>query len=211
MVWRPGRSHRRIKVGVVKSNANETIFTYSKKGVEEAEKYGFKGYPAFPKLDSSYNINVLQILSQRIINPQRKDKNKYFDFWEIPLKDRSDRYVILALTGGILPTDTFEFLPEFYSIHDLILISDIAGLSSKNYDDSVLNVGDELVWKKEHDNPRDRDAIALYKDGKKVGYIKKIHNLIFKNANYADISITVKRIEGSSTTIDKVFIRIQCK
>lgn len=210
MTWRPGRSHRRIKVGVVKSNANSTTFKYDTKGVKEAEKYGFKGYPAFPDLNSDYSVNVLQILSQRLINPQRKDKDKYFDFWEIPSNERDNNFLILALTGGILPTDTFEFLPEFYSIHGLNIISDIAGLSTNKYNVGILQIGDELKWEKEPNNPYDKYAISLYKDGKPIGYVKKIHNLIFKKSNSSHIKITVKRIEGSSTKIDKVYICIKC-
>src|SRR5574344_343045 len=130
MAWREGRSHRRIIVGEIKSNASVTIFKYVKDGVVEAKEKGFVCYPDFPNIEKTYDTNVLRILSQRLNEPARTDIKLYYDFWEIPQNCVRNTYRLLAYTGGILPTDNFEFLAEFYGTKNISLVTELAGLSS---------------------------------------------------------------------------------
>jgi hypothetical protein len=209
MTWRSGRSHSRLIVGVIKSTASETTFHYFKDGVDKAKSMGFTCYPDFPKTNPSiiYDKNVMRILSQRINNPERTDIDEYYRFWEISEEIKTSQFKLLAYTSGILPTDNFEFLAEFYSIRGLRIVSELIGLSDNPLENSELSEGDNLEWECEPKNKYDPKAVVLSKNRKKLGYVKLIHSHVFyMKGNYA-LKVSVKKIEHNGH-INKVFILI---
>lgn len=207
MAWRPGRSHRRIIVGEVKANASSVSFSYIKENVEEARRYGFVCYPDFPDIDKTYDKNVLRVLSGRLNDSTRTDIGEYYSFWNITESVRKDVLGMLALTGGILPTDNFEFLPDFYSVKGLSIVSDLSGLSVSPLANGDVAEGDVLSWAVESDNEHDKEAVAVYKGTRKIGYIKRIHARMFHKRGSDRLKIVVKRIEHNGH-INKVFMNI---
>jgi len=207
MAWRSGRGHSRIIVGEIKSNASETVFRYIKDGVKTAREEGFVCYPDFPEIDKTYNTNVLRILSQRLNDSERTDIKHYYEFWKIPKSCIRNTYRLLAYTGGILPTDNFEFLAEFYGTKNISLVTELASLSVRKISNEELSVGDQLVWKLEPNNKYDHYAVAIYKGDKMIGYAKKIHSRIFYRKGSRLLSVMVKRIEHNGH-INKVFLQI---
>ena len=207
MAWRAGKSHSRIIVGEIKSNASMTRFKYIKDGVEKAREEGFVGYPDFPEIGKTYDTNVLRILSQRLNDSERSDINHYYEFWEIPQNSVKDIYRLLAYTGGILPTDNFEFLADFYGTKNISLVTELTGLSTHQISNDELNEGDKLVWKLEPNNLYDKFAVSIYKNDKLLGYIKKIHSHLFYKKGGYFLSVRVKRIEHNGH-INKVFLLI---
>lgn len=207
MAWRLGKGYERIVVGEVKSEVSETCFTYIPEGVEEAAKKGFMCYPAFPNTRKVYSANVLHILSQRLNDARRTDIQQYYDFWEVPKECIGNTYRLLAYTGGMLPTDSFEFLADFEDVRNLSLVTEMAGLSVSNLAHGELQEGDQLTWKLEPDNPHDKDAVRIYKGEKPMGYIKKIHNRLFHREDSDSLSVSVKRVEQNGH-INNVFLLI---
>lgn len=98
LVWRPGKSHRRIPVAVVKSNVFGTTFRYLLDGTSEAKKQGFAGFPDFPDAKELHDTNVLKVLSRRLNDRDRTDIQSYYDFWEIPDSAKKDTFRLLAYT-----------------------------------------------------------------------------------------------------------------
>ena len=195
LVWRPGKSHRRIPVAIVKSNVFGTTFRYLKNGVEQAKEKGFVCFPDFPNTKEIHDINVLKILALRINDSERSDIQSYYDFWEVPKDAQKDTYRLLAYTQGMLPTDNFEFLAEYYGIKGIRFVSELTGLSENQLENDSLHEGDELDWKCEPDNKYDSKAVALYKRGQILGYVKKIHSRVFYLPFSKQLKIKVKRIE----------------
>lgn len=208
MAWRPARGKRRIIVGKIKSNASSTVFSYIENGVNEAKQFGFVCFPDFPDTSKEYSTNVMRTLSQRVNNSERSDIDDYYRFWEIPKESRGNIYRMLAYTGGILATDNFEFIADFYSIRDLTLVSEVSGLSICPLENGTISEGDTLQWKHEKENEYDSHAIALYKGDAKIGYVKRIHSLIFFKQGKERLSVTVKKIE-SNGHINKAYIAIR--
>lgn len=207
VAWRAGKGNRRIIVGKIKSNASRTLFEYIKSGVEEAREFGFVCFPDFPEIDRQYDKNVLRVLSQRFNNPERTDINDYYKFWEIPLKMAKHPIRVLALTGGSLPTDNFEFLADFYGSKDILIITELTGLSHNLLPNDLLEEGDELEWVTEPNNQYDRYAVAVYKNNIRIGYIKKIHNRLFYTKGAPKIRIQVRHIERNGH-INKVYLLV---
>lgn len=208
LVWRPGRSHRRIVIGKVKANKSEVSFQYIKEGVEEAHKSGFMCYPDFLDVNKKYTNKVLHSISQRLNDPGRTDIADYYKFWNISKKMTTDKIRLIAQTSGCLPTDNFEFLADFYGAKGVCLVSELAGLSNVPLENGTVSVGDKLTWTLEPANEYDKDAVAVYKDAVKIGYIKKIHNRLFHHKGSKRLNITVKKIEHNGH-INKVFMDIK--
>src|SRR5690606_19639304 len=101
LTWREGEGKRRHIVGVLKRNATLGVrFSYLPKGVEEAKKNGFSPYTEFPDINREYTENVLEVFGQRIMKSERSDIRDFYDFWEIDIKYKDDKYYLLAHTQG---------------------------------------------------------------------------------------------------------------
>ena len=207
LVWRPGKSHRRIPVAIVKSNVFETTFKYLKEGVEEAKKEGFVCFPDFPDTEECHKTNVLKILAQRINDSERSDIQSYYDFWEVPKKAQKDTYRLLAYTQGILPTDNFEFLAEYYGVKGVRFVSELTGLSVNELKEGCIQEGDELKWVPEPENLYDNKAVALYKNDQYLGHVKKIHSHVFYLPCSNQLKVKVKKVEQNGL-ITQVLILI---
>lgn len=208
LTWRKGRGGRRFIVGVIKRNAAEGVrFSYFKEEVARAQKEGFRPYVDFPDVTKEYTENVLEIFGQRLIKTERQDIQRYLNFWDIDPEFKDDKYYLLAYTQGILSTDNFEFLADFNPIKELKFVSEISGLSYMDIEPGFLKTGDHLNWKLEKDNPKDKFAVQLLKDGKKVGYVKMIHSRVFHKKAKSTLKIKVKSVDLNSA-VNRVFIEI---
>ncbi|MDY2622934.1 MAG: hypothetical protein SOV62_00345 [Alloprevotella sp.] len=207
VVWRLGRGTRRIPVASIKCNAVGATFEYNKEELQKAKEQGFMGFPDFPDTQMIHTVNVLKALSLRINDKDRSDIQSYYDFWEVPREAFGDTYRMLAYTQGILPTDNFEFLAEYYGVKGVRFVSEIASLSINQLENDTLKVGDVLQWEKEPDNAQDKKAIVLLKDGQKIGYVKRIHNYVFHLKHSRILQVKVKKIEHNGH-ITRAFISI---
>jgi hypothetical protein len=205
--WRKGPGHRRKLVGVLKRTSTDGItFKYLKEGVEEAQKEGFSSYPGFPVVyDKTYSEKDLDIFSLRLIPLDRKDNAKSLSFWEAT--DVKDKFDLLALTQGILPTDNFELLGLFNPSKQFRFVSDLAGLTHLQLEKGTVREGDQLTYQTKRNVNAFRDtAVAVYKGEKLIGYIKNIHNNIFLSTSHK-LKLTVKSVDQNGH-IRKIFVLI---
>lgn len=207
LIWRKGHDDRCIKVGVLKKNQTSATFAYLHDDMEKAKAKGFKMYPDFPDLNATYTKNVIEIFSQRLTNTERSDIQKYYDYWEIKPEWKDNKFYVLAQTQGLLPTDNFEFLAEYYPVKGLKFMSEICGLTRRQLPNDTLSVGDELNFKLEKENKFDKYAVQLFKDGLDVGYVKKVHSKVFHDSKRKNFKIRVKSLERNGH-INRAFIAI---
>lgn len=211
VTWRQGKGYNRIPIATVKKNESEGMtFRYLPDGVELAKKNGFVCYPDFTDTNKIYSLNMQQILSHRLNSPARPDIEKYYDFWEIPEESRDDIFRMLAYTQGLLPTDNFEFLAQYYSVSGVRFVSEITGFSESPLDTGALYEGCELKWKLEPRNEYDKKAVALYYKDQMIGHVKRIHNDVFHLKNARTLKVKVKRLEQNGH-INKAYILIYAK
>ncbi len=104
----------------------------------------------------------------------------------------------------------FEFVPQYFQSHRPSFITDIAGISKYEFDLSSLNVGDELTFTLERDNPYDSNAVYVSHNGKKIGYIKKGHNTVFNRKNIKGIRVSVWSITNLPG-FEKLYARVDIK
>lgn len=209
LVWRKGRGSRRIKVGRILRNQTEGVrFMYIDEGIRQSMEQGGGMYPDFPNPGTVYKENVLRIFSQRLTNDERSDIQKYYDYWEISPKLKDDKYYVLAQTQGLLPSDTFEFIAEYYPVRDLKFTSEICGLTRQNLEPGTLVEGDILRWELEPNNLYDKYAVKLYKGNRELGYVKSIHCNVFHKSKFKRFEVKVKSIEQNEF-ISRVFISVK--
>ena len=207
--WRKEKGSRRKIVGVIKRTAiNGITFKYIKEGVAEAKKEGFKEYSGFPiDFEKEYREDNLDIFSLRLVPFERKDNKKLLKFWLA--EDVTDKFDLLALTQGLLPTDNFEFLGKYNPQKGLRFVTDIAGLSHIELDKGSVKVGDVLSYEFENNKKADDNrAVKVYKDEIHIGYIKTKHDSIFKTVDKKKkLNISVKEVEQNGR-IRNIFIEV---
>jgi hypothetical protein len=206
--WREGLGKRRHVVGVIKRSATQGVrFTYIKKGVESALKDGFSPYTEFPEIDKTYTQNVLEVFGQRITKSERSDISDFLDFWEIDSKYKDDKYYLLAHTQGLNPTDNFEFLADYNPTKSLCFLTDLAALSTLKLPADSVKKGDILTHVLEEGNEHDKFAVQVLKGDKEVGYIKKIHSMVFYKLKNKKLKLVVKAVEQNGV-IKRVFVKV---
>ncbi len=205
--WRKGQGSRRKIVGLLKRTASDGItFKYNEEGVMEAQKEGFKEYPGFPlDFHKIYEEKNLDVFGLRLASFDRKDSIKLRNFWEA---DKiQDKFDLLALTQGLLPTDNFEFLGLFNPGTDLQFVTDVAGLSYLQLEKDIVKVGDIITYEQEFmKDAYEGKAIKLYKSNTPIGYIKNIHNNAFIKSG-KQLKLKVKAIEQNGI-ISKIFVLV---
>ena len=206
--WRKGKGSRRKIVGVLKRTATNGItFHYLKDGCEDAKKEGFSEYPGFPlSYTKIYREDDLDIFSLRLISNDRKDNLKLLKFWEA--EGVTDKFDLLALTQGLLPTDNFEFLGLFNPAKGFKFVTDLAGLSHIELERGSIAIGDKLTYEFEYsEKAYSKKAVKVFKNDIHVGYIKNIHNNIFLKLALNSFLLTVKDIEQNGI-IKNIFVLV---
>lgn len=203
--WRKKPSDRRFLVALLqRTNSGNMSFKYLE-DYEKAKKEGLTNIIGFGKDAEKLTSNELAIIiSLRLVSKDKEDKEEFLEFWEA--EKVNDDFLLLALTQGKSPSDNFEFLADYTRLNQkkINFVTDISGLSHLKIDASFVKEGDTLTYKLEKDNEIDSNAIAVYKEEVKLGYIKRAHNILFtKNTT---LKLTVKTVY-SNGIIKQIFIK----
>lgn len=207
LIWRPGKGSRRISVGTIKKSVLEGIrFQYNQEGVEEAKKLGFIHYEGFPDTDKVYTENVIEIFGQRLMRSERPDLQDFYNFWNVDLNKKEDKFYMLAFTQGLLPTDNFEFLANFNPVDDLSFVTEITNLSEAQIPSDKILIGDVLRYELEPNNLYDKKAVKVYKGEMYLGRIKLIHCKVFHKTS-RQFYIVIQGIERNGV-IKRIFVKV---
>ena len=176
--WQPTDHGKRYIVAelIEKSEGRFTFRYIQGKELEEAKKLGFNGYPAFPKLDAEYTSNAIDPFVMRLPARARADFQDLLDYWEIRDPSLSD-FDLLAITGGKLRTDNFEFIDPHNTKRPNQFLTELAGFVYHADDKKLRNLpaGAAIQLEREPGNQWDPYAVKVFYQGEQVGYIKKVH------------------------------------
>ena len=144
--------------------------------LEEAKKQGFSGYPAFPDFDKEYTNNAIDPFVMRLPARARTDLDTLLNYWEIHGRNITD-FNLLAITGGKLRTDNFEFIDPHKNKRPNQFLTELAGFVHHAEDKNLraIPVGVEVQLERDSDNRFDPFAVKVLYQGKQIGYIKKVH------------------------------------
>jgi len=176
--WQAVDHGRRYIVAELIEKANgEYCFRYiSGSDLEEARKQGFAGYPAFPDFDKEYTNNAIDPFVMRLPARARTDLDTLLNYWEIHDRNISD-FDLLAITGGKLRTDNFEFIDPHRTRRPNQFLTELAGFVHHAEDKKLreIPVGTEVQLERDLNNRFDPFAVKVLYQSKQIGYIKKVH------------------------------------
>lgn len=203
--WRAGLGKRRYIIAKVQREANGVRFVYLPE-FRKAQDDGLDYFFGFKDVNNLTSIEIENLLSLRVISKDRPDREDFLKFWEAD--GIEDIFDLLAFTQGKSPSDNFEFLADFLTIKEdnFKFVSDLAGLSHLKIPKGSITIGDSLNYVHENENEKDKEAIAVYKGDVKIGYIKKVHNRIFKLKR--TLKLKVKAIDENGY-LKQVFVLIE--
>lgn len=206
IAWRKSSGERRNLIARIKRNANGISFKY----LDDFKKAQEQGLDYFFGFKESKNLNpseVKDLLTLRVISKDRPDRAEFLKFWEAD--DVDDIFDLLGYTQGISPTDNFEFLADFTTVNKrhLKFVTDIAGLSKSEVKPGMIKAGDVLRYVKEPNNAFDDKAVAVYKDDLKIGYIKRIHTLLFYKCK-SKLNLTVKSVVENGI-VKNIYVKVE--
>jgi hypothetical protein len=177
---------------------------------------GFKGYPAYPIENGQLFKNVLGIFMRRLPPRSRKDFHIFLDSIRIKSDTAISDFALLGYSGGKLPDDDFFFIHPFEDADDKFeLLTMIQGLrrypsAVKLIEDNLLTTDSDVKFIREPENKFDPQAIAIYFENTKLGYIGR--GLLSSFHSWlGDNRIKVAFIERINGSIDhrKVYIFVK--
>jgi hypothetical protein len=184
VAWQSPTERSWFTVGKLASIDGRFRYEYTK-GVELAQKAGFRPFPAFPDQLVRYESERLfPFFENRLLSRSRRE---YSDFvrWVSGHGENDDPVMLLASSGGHRMTDSLELFPKpernergHFHIHFFAHgLSHMPASAAKRAEE--LRRGDQLLVLKDVQNPHDRRALMLRTDGQYdqdvyfVGYLPR--------------------------------------
>src|SRR5690606_13899285 len=151
LAWRKGKGSRRHIVGILERQADNNVsFKYLPEVRNLVKTEGFIPYFEFPDLEKTYEHNVIQIFSHRLIKPERPDVLTFSDFWEVDSALAEDKFYLLGKTQGLTASDNFEFLADYNYFPGIRFLTDLSSLTHLQLPKDSLKKGIyySINWKK---------------------------------------------------------------
>lgn len=207
------RRTRRI-VGEIVRESNGPIFRYlsEREDFAKAQEEGFQGFPSFdPGKAREYKAGVIEAFSRRLPPRKRDDFGEYLAQYRLPANFSGSDMALLAYTGAKLPGDGFEIIPDLTGIAPpLEFVIEVAGLRHQDISSATLQVGDQVHFSPETDNPVDTEAIAVVHALGRIGYVPKPYCAAVSGwlENHSVIA-TVERLNGKpERPLVYLFVRV---
>jgi hypothetical protein len=217
LIWQDPNTRLRYVIGKLWYKKQKYHFAYQSDGLESAKKSGFSYHPAFPFTDDVYKSDILfHAFAMRLPNKERQDYNEILN--KYGLDSSCSDMDILAITGGKLATDNYEFVSALYSCNNVKLRHEfyIAGWrywEGPKLSQTEFSCGTLLKIVAEKDNKYDKFALQVYTvNDIKIGYIpvfysKIIYDYIAKGCN---CYLTILKFDPSQGSSNVLKVQLVC-
>lgn len=124
-------------------------------------------------------LNNIDMPSDYVVNLEfviEKELDKPLTIDELKMNAPYDLVNCGFIVSALYTTPTGE--SRYHNLTDGLIQSNIVGTSFvEDYDEfsDLIKVSDEVILRKQPDNPADNNAIAAYWNGKRIGYIPRIN------------------------------------
>lgn len=181
LVWQSADTGDRYLVATIEEVSGGYIFSYNEDSSEykNACEKGFTGYPAFSLSQRIHSNNIMATFSSRLPPRSRADFAKYLKSYCLPEDFSGSDIVLLAYTGGSLPSDRFSFIPDLdASEAPFDYLMEVAGTRYCLKEPMTLleeiKVGDIVQLELDLMNTYDKNAIGVFYNAKKIGYVNRL-------------------------------------
>ncbi|MFD0942933.1 HIRAN domain-containing protein [Savagea faecisuis] len=196
LVWQNVKTRQRYHVGSLHYENDIYTFSYETEGyrrkLAEAMDNGYRPHLAFPDINKTYTSSTLfGPFARRLPDTRRPDYQSVLR--GLGLSPECTEMDVLRATGGILATDSYEFVsPILVENHYFNLDFFVAGW--RYYDGNQvidqLRVGDSVEFSLDPGNEYDHKAVVVMSvNGKKLGFIPAFYSgwmfeVIAKDCDY---------------------------
>lgn len=157
-------TRRFASVGALEFDGRQFAFTYD----DQARR----ALPGLPLGRVHVSDTLFPIFAERVIDPHRPDRAETLGHLGLP--PDAGPFEVLAVSGGSRTGDTYELtpLPHVGRVDLPFLVHGVRYLSSEERAliDS-LRSGERLSLRGEPDNPVNRQAVLVTREGAKLGYV----------------------------------------
>jgi len=217
LIWQNVETRQRYHVGRLLHADGVYTFSYETTGyrrkLAEAMDNGYRPHLAFPDINKTYTSKKLfGPFARRLPDTRRPDYR--FVLRELGLSAECTEMDVLRATGGILATDSFEFVSPILVENDFFTLDFfVAGWRYYNGDQVIdqLRVGDSVEFSLDPQNDYDHKAVAVMSvNGDELGFIPAFYSgwifeIIEKDCIY---QATVEAIHPQAVPHRKVCISI---
>jgi hypothetical protein len=174
--WLPSSGHRmnRIVAELVRTDNNATLrYLCGENDFKLAVKEGFSGYPYLPVKNESYE-NILDVFTKRLPPRSRGDFSKYMESIRISPDTAIDDFTLLGYSGAKLPDDDFSLIhPMDNAVIPFEFLMDVSGTRYNDVKNLYerITIGDRVSFIPEPENEWDSQAIAVYYQDMRIGYV----------------------------------------
>ena len=180
LIWKDPQSRRNFTIGRLGYGSKYT-FEYLEE-VGKAENSGWTKFEVFPD-EKIYESEVMfPVFASRLPDRKRRDIDKILGKYGL---STFDEFELLRKSEGKLPIDTYSFIDPIFP-EDQIVQRDFFIMGIRHYapcqgiDCSLLpplDIGDEVYFEEEPENPFDSNAIIIKaSSGVVLGYVPRYYN-----------------------------------
>lgn len=137
----------------------------------------------FPDINKTYtDTKLFSVFASRLPDKKRKDIQNILKKYGL---EEFDEYMLLKRSGARLPIDSFEFIDPILDVDEngkrIFYIAGVRHYLDCDGDNSMESItvtrGDEIVLKRESDNPYDQYAVQMQdKSGHILGYVPRYYS-----------------------------------
>lgn len=217
LIWQNVETRQRYHIGKLLHNNGVYTFSYETNGyrrkLAEAMDNGYRPHLAFPNINKTYTSHTLfGPFARRLPDTRRPDYSLVLQ--DLGLSSKCTVMDVLQATGGILATDSYEFVsPIIVDNNHFDLDFFIAGWRYYDGDQVIdqLKTGDDVIFSLDPENKHDHKAVIVMSvNGKQLGFIPAFYSgwmfeIIEKNCDY---EAKIKSIHPLAVSHRKVSISI---
>lgn len=203
LVWQGSSRNRYAVAELFRAPDDRVQFRYLLDTPElaAAQMEGFINFPAFRKLEQTYDLGVVETFMRRLPPRSRGDYAQYLEQFRLRPEMAISDFALLAYTGAKLPSDGFSILNPLEDVTgacDVLL--EVAGFRySAELPIEDLQLDEAAQFLPESGNPHDPNAIAIYVRGGKIGYVPRQQTAAIRRwLNNSALEARVERINGGS-------------
>lgn len=204
LTWQSNRDrNQRYRVGALIKQENSFEFSYltETQDYSEALKQGFLGYPAFPLDKGPFTNDVMTTFMKRLPPRSRRDFKKYLANHHLPEDFHCNDFDLIAHTGIQLPSDGFDLIPNLEEANiPFEYLMEVAGTRYYlSFEQSrEIEIGSKVDLRCENDNEFDCNAVAMFVNQTKIGYVNKLLCQAVRKLIVRNLECYVTQISGTT-------------
>jgi hypothetical protein len=170
------------------------------RNAEQLRAAGYLGYPAFSvKCTAPITDGVLPAFLRRLPPAQRTDFARYLEHFRLRPNLKLTPFALLANTEAKSPSDGFSLIDPLDDLPAVCeFVFEVVGVRYQPDAPAVLEVGRQVSFFRENQNPRDANALRVDVGQTPIGYVNRLQAAGFGRwLSCRSVSGSICRVNGT--------------